>query len=117
MLACTQPNGGCLISIRDYDKEQRGQQIFKPYGVRKDGDRRYIVFQFWDFDGDHYDLSIYFVEEELNSTATKTYVMRSRLYAISPNRLLELMRSAGFEAVTRIDNEFYQPVLVGTRPA
>ncbi|CAB1063541.1 hypothetical protein D1BOALGB6SA_8324 [Olavius sp. associated proteobacterium Delta 1] len=56
------------------------------------------------------------MEEDLNSAATNTYVMHSRCYAINPNRLLELMRSAGFESVTRIDNEFYQPVLVGTRP-
>ena len=27
---------------------------FQAYGVRDDGDRRYIVFQIWDFDGDAY---------------------------------------------------------------
>jgi hypothetical protein len=63
------------------------------------------------------DLSMYFVEDDLGSDTTKTHVMGSRCYAISPNRLLELMRSVGFESVKRIDNEFYQPVLVGTRPA
>jgi SAM-dependent methyltransferase len=117
MHACTRPGGGCLISIRDYDKEERGQGILKPYGVREEGNKRYVVFQVWDFDGDQYDLSMYFVEDDLSSGSINTHVMRSRCYAISPNRLLKLMRSAGFESVRRIDNEFYQPVLVGTRPA
>ncbi len=117
MHACTRPGGGCLLSIRDYDKEERGQGLLKPYGVREDGNRRHVVFQVWDFDGDKYDLSMYFVEDDLGSGTTNTHVMRSRCYAISPIRLLELMRSAGFESVTRIDEEFYQPVLLGTRPA
>jgi SAM-dependent methyltransferase len=115
MHACTRPGRGCPLTIRDYDKEERGHGLLKPYGVRGDGKRRFVVFQVWDFDGDQYDLSMYFLEENLDSGTTKTHVMRSRCYAISPNHLLELMRSAGFESVTRLDNEFYQPVLVGTR--
>jgi SAM-dependent methyltransferase len=114
---CTLPGGGCLISIRDYDEEERGYGIIKPYGIREEGNRRYIVFQVWDFEGDQYDLSMYFVEDDLGSGFTKTQVMRSRCYAISPNRLLELMPAAGFESVRRIDDEFYQPVLIGTKPA
>ena len=34
MYACLRPGGGCLITIRDYDKEERGQGIVKPYGIR-----------------------------------------------------------------------------------
>lgn len=45
-----------------------------------------------------------------------TRVFRSRYYAIPADRLLELMRDAGFENVRRVDEGFYQPVLVGTRP-
>ena len=77
MCACTRPDGGCLISMRDYDKEERGQGLLKLYGVREDGNRRYVVFQVWDFDGDQYDLSMYFVEDDLSSGTTKTHVMRS----------------------------------------
>jgi hypothetical protein len=42
-------------------------------------------------------------------------MMRSRYYAISPNKLLTLMEEAGFAAVKRLDDGFYQPVLVGTK--
>ncbi|MGO9934842.1 MAG: class I SAM-dependent methyltransferase [Steroidobacteraceae bacterium] len=48
--------------------------------------------------------------------ARGAHLMRSRYYAISITRLLELMRQAGFGNVRRLDNAFYQPVLVGTRP-
>lgn len=115
-LACLRPGGGCLITVRDYDKEERGTNLVKHYGARVEDDKRYVPFQVWDFDGDHYDLSFFVVEEELGSGQVKTHVMRSRYYAVSVERLCELMRQAGFERVRRIDDAFYQPILVGTRP-
>ena len=36
---------------------------------------------------------------------------------IGTDRLLTLMQRAGFERVQRLDEVFYQPVLIGTRPA
>lgn len=47
---------------RDYDREERGKGFVKAYSVRDVGDTRYVVIQVWDFDGDHYDLTICFVE-------------------------------------------------------
>jgi SAM-dependent methyltransferase len=115
MLACLSAGGGCIVSVRDYEKEERGRNMFKPYGVRIEKDKRYLIFQVWDFEGDHYDLAFYFVEEDLSSPMVKTHVMRSRYYAISIAWLLDLMRQAGFSNVRRLDHVFYQPVLVGTR--
>ena len=43
--------------------------------------------------------------------------MRSRYYAISTTKLCDLMREVGFHNVRRIDEAFFQPVLVGTRAA
>jgi hypothetical protein len=48
---------------------------------------------------------------------TQARAMRSRLYAIGTGKLLALMRAAGFENVRRLDDVFYQPVLVGTKPS
>ena len=115
MYACTQAGGGCLLTLRDYDKEERGTGIFKPYGIREDAGKRYFVFQVWDFEGDIYEVSMYFIEEDRQSDSAHTHVMRSRYYAISPNRLMQLMEAAGYTSVTRLDNQFFQPVLVGTR--
>jgi SAM-dependent methyltransferase len=117
MLACLSAGGGCIVTVRDYGCEARGRNLVKPYGVRVDSGKRYLLFQVWDFAGEHYDLSLFVVEEDLASGEVQTHAMRSRYYAVSTSQLCELMREAGFQDVRRIDGAFYQPVLVGTRRA
>ena len=115
MHACLRPGGGCIITVRDYDVEARGRGIVKPYGIREAEGKRYLVWQVWDFEGDQYEFSVYFIEDDRKSGTAKTHVFRSRYYAISPNHLLGMMERAGFGAVERLDGVFFQPVLVGTR--
>jgi SAM-dependent methyltransferase len=114
--ACLKPGGGCLITVRDYVQEARGRNLVKHYGARVEDGKRYVLFQVWDFEGSHYDFSFFVVEEDLATGQVHTHVMRSRYYAISTERLCELMQAAGFAQVQRLDGCFYQPVLVGTRP-
>jgi SAM-dependent methyltransferase len=115
MYTCTRPGGGCLLTIRDYDQEPRGTGIVKPYGIREAAGKRYLVFQVWDFVGDIYDLSMYFVEDDQQRSHATTTVMRSRYYAVSPSHLMQLMEQAGYHSVTRLDDQFFQPVLIGTK--
>jgi SAM-dependent methyltransferase len=115
MYECARPGGGCLITVRDYDREERGTGLVKPYGVRERDGQRYIIFQVWDFVGPLYDLAMYFVVDDMSSGQLTTHVMRSRYNAVGTGQLMSLMREAGFTAVERIDGHFYQPVLVGNR--
>jgi SAM-dependent methyltransferase len=115
MFACTRPGGGCLITVRDYDKEDRTGIQVKPYGVRLEGGRRYLVFQVWEFHGRIYDLAMYFVEDA-GGASCLTHVMRSQYYAVGTDKLLGLMEEAGFREVQRLDGRYYQPVLLGRRP-
>ncbi len=115
MHACLSAGGGCLITVRDYGLEERGRNLVKPYGVRIENGKRYLLFQVWDFEDQHYDLTFFFIEENLSTKEIKTHCMRSRYYAISTSRLCKLMDEAGFSRVRRIDNAFYQPVLLGTK--
>jgi SAM-dependent methyltransferase len=115
MYACLRPGGGCLLTVRDYDREPRGRNILKPYGVKEENGKRYLGFQVWDFEGDLYDFTIFVIEEDLSSKAIETHAMRSRYYAVSTDKLLALMREAGFQQIARLDEKFYQPVLVGTK--
>jgi SAM-dependent methyltransferase len=117
LTACLSAGGGCLITVRDYEREERGKNLVKPYGVRVENGKRYLLFQVWDFEAEHYDLAFFFVEENLSSHEVTTHAMRSKYYAISTNRLCELMREAGLQNVRRLDGPFYQPVLLGTRAA
>lgn len=52
MYACLRAGGGCILTTRQYDQEARGKGIFKPFGIREEGHRRYIIFQVWDFEGE-----------------------------------------------------------------
>jgi SAM-dependent methyltransferase len=112
--ACTKPNGGCLITVRDYDQEDKTGVQVKPYGVRVENDIRYLVFQVWEYHGDIYDLAFYFVEDS-GDNQPKTHVMRSQYYAVGTDKLMALLTAAGFHDVQRLDERFYQPVIVGRR--
>jgi SAM-dependent methyltransferase len=113
--ACARPGGGCLISVRDYDREERAGVQVKPYGVRDEGGIRYLLWQVWEFHGAVYDLTMYLVEDTGGAECV-TRALRSRYYAIGTEKLMELMGQAGFVQVERLDGRFYQPVLVGRRP-
>jgi SAM-dependent methyltransferase len=116
MRACLRPGGGCIVTMRRYDHEERGKGLIKPFRVHDEGDKRIIIFQVWDFEGEQYALSMYFVEDDGQGGTLPTKVMRSRYYAISPDHLLELMARAGFEDVKRLDDSVEQPaILIGTK--
>jgi SAM-dependent methyltransferase len=117
MYECTRPGGGCLVTARDYDREDRGTGLVKPYGVREEGGKRYIIFQVWDFLDGIYDMAMYFIVDDRTSEQLVTHVMRTKYNAVSTERLLALMRRAGFVSTERLDGRFYQPVLVGNREA
>jgi SAM-dependent methyltransferase len=118
MFDCTRPGGGCLLTVRDYDREERGTGLVKPYGVREADGQRYIIFQVWDFvDELTYDMAMYFVVDDSSSDPLVTHVMRTRYHAVGTSHLLSLMREVGFTSTERIDGRFYQPVLVGNREA
>ena len=111
------PGGGCILTMRDYAKEGRGRGIVKPYGVREVDGVRYLVWQVWDFEGEQYVVSMYFVEDNMKGSEPRTRVMRSRYYAIPIDRMLMLMGDAGFQSVERLNDVYFQPVLVGAKGA
>jgi SAM-dependent methyltransferase len=117
MYACVRPGGGCLLTVRDYDREERGTGLVKPYGVREEGGKRYVIFQVWDFVGEVYDMAMYFVVDDRTSEQLVTHVMRTKYHAVGTDHLLALMRQALFTKVEQLDGRFYQPILVGNRAA
>lgn len=74
-----------------------------------------IIWQVWDFDGDQYQVSMYFIEDDWNDSIPKIHVMRSRYYAIRVERMMSLMCEAGFEQVERHADAFFQPLLIGSK--
>ena len=112
---CVRPGGGCLITVRDYDREDRTGIQVKPYGLRIEGNTRYLLFQVWEFCGSLYELALYCIEDQGGRHAV-THVLRTTYYAIGIETLMTLMRQAGFQDVQQLEARFYQPVLIGTKP-
>lgn len=112
---CTAPGGICLVSIRDYDTIDLRTARMHPHGVREEDGARWVLFQVWDARPPLYETSMYVVEDRGGDVRTR--VMRATYYALSVTRLMELMADAGFTDVRRLDDAFYQPLIVARRPA
>jgi SAM-dependent methyltransferase len=110
----TRPGGGCIITVRDYEKEDFSKQQVKPYGIREVDGIRWLIWQVWDPYPPTYDVTIYFVEDR-GGTDCRTHIMRSKYYAVSILSLMKMMRDAGFDDVLRMDDRFFQPIIVGTK--
>ncbi len=115
MYACLGEGGGCVITVRDYEKESREKDLKRQYATQVIHGKRYTPSQIWDFDGDLYNVTLQIAEEDMSSGATRTHTFQSRYYAVTIGKLCDHMRMAGFSAVDRIDGSFYQPVIIGTR--
>ena len=87
----------------------------RPYGERLWAGRRYHLSQVRTWRGPRYDLS--FEITPADAAETEAIVLKTSYLAIPVEQVTGLMRTVGFERVRRVDGRFFQPVLVGTRPA
>ena len=108
------PGGWMVISVRDYASIERRNPDVRPHGLRRDGDRRFLAVQVWEWDADQYDLRLYLTVE--SGGVCETRVLTSRYYAVSIERLMQTMSKAGFVDIRRTDDVLFQPVLIGRRP-
>ncbi len=113
---CTRQGGGCIITVRDYEKEDLSMQQIKPYGIREDNCVRWLLWQVWDPYPPMYDVTMYFVEDRGESIC-QTHALRSTYYAIDIPSLMLIMEQAGFDDVRRLNERFFQPMIIGTRKA
>jgi hypothetical protein len=105
-----------VFSVRDYSRIERRSPDVRPYGLRIEGNRRFLAVQVWEWEEEQYNLSMY-LTSELSDGTCATEVLRSRYYAISIERLLELLVEAGFVGVERRDDVLFQPVFWGRKNA
>jgi hypothetical protein len=93
----------------------REGQLINPRRVHVDGDRRLILFDVWDFNGDHYDLTLYLVDDPREGELTTRAIRGGRYFCISLDRLQALLVKAGFEQVRQLDSAYFQPLIIGSR--
>lgn len=109
------PGGRAVISSRDYSNMPRNGQLINPRRVHQDGDRRLIVFDVWEFDGVHYDMTLYVVDDSGAGAPTARAVRGGRYFCVSLDRLQTLMADAGFGEVIRRHEAYFQPLIIGVR--
>jgi SAM-dependent methyltransferase len=116
--ACTRPGGGCIISVRDYAQLERPahHKQFYPRLVHSVENGQVVIFDVWDFyDQDHYEITIYLLEDS-GSHEVKTQAIRGgRYYCIEIPTLERLFLEAGFKSVTTLTDRFFQPLLVAVK--
>ena len=106
---------GCLISMRDCESPPpTGTVEVRPYGERLWAGRRYHLRQVWTWRGPRYDLS--FEITPVDGADAQATILKTSYLAIPVEQVAGLMRTVGFENGARVDERFFQPVLVGTRP-
>ncbi|PYO51532.1 MAG: class I SAM-dependent methyltransferase [Candidatus Rokuibacteriota bacterium] len=116
-LGALRPGGVFLCSVRDYDKVQRGEPATRSYGVREHHRERFRLRQEWSWDDPMHYRATFIVDRETPDGTVSELCIRSQFYAVSTERLLELMRVAGFQDCRRIEETIYQPILTGRRAA
>jgi len=108
---------GALITIRDYDTVDRNKVHMIPYGYRTIGGVKTFLFQRWEFEGELYTVSFFFLKESRDVPASGVggKVYKTRYYAVTTAKMQDLMKQAGFRNVQCLKREFYQPVLLGRK--
>jgi SAM-dependent methyltransferase len=111
---CTRPGGIAILGVRDYLREERSSPRLVPYGFRSDRGDRYFVVQTREWDGDFYDVAMYFIREARGSKPATVIAGSSRYYAVPIDRLVSLLEESSFIEIQRLDGVLYQhqPVLV-----
>lgn len=112
---CTTPKGGCIISVRDYAKMEKGGQKFYPRLTHNLEDGRIVIFDLWEFDGDFYDITTYIVEDKAQPIANTQVIRGGRYYWVSIATLETLLTQAGFTRVKTLMDRFFQPLIVGMK--
>ena len=116
-LGALRPGGVVLCSVRDYDTVQRGESATHSYGVREHRGERFHLRQEWSWDDPMHYRATFIVDKEPPDGIVRELCIRSQFYAVSTERLLQLMRESGFQNCRRIDQTIYQPILAGRRAA
>lgn len=110
---CIRPGGVVLISMRDYSVQPPGTHELKPYGERVWNGRRYSAEQEWLWEGACYRLILRIRPLDVEGDDNVLEV-RTTYLAASISEVLRVMTDIGLTNITRLDEPYYQPLLVGT---
>jgi SAM-dependent methyltransferase len=106
--------GGCIISTRDYEGENIQSGTIRPYAIKEINGIRYVILQVWDCHEAIFRLSMYIIRD-FGDRNCVTSVLRTQYYPITIPHLMRLLEQAGYVNIQRIDDIFFQPIIVGNK--
>ena len=108
---------GVLISVRDYDNIDKSKLHIVPYGYRQIDGKKWFLFQRWEFEGDIVSVSFFFITEhdsgKISPVSGRVY--RTKFYAIGSERLMDLLKEAGFKSTRCIRHSEMQLIIIGKK--
>ena len=108
-------DGILLISVRDYDRIERGRSSHHPYGEHVRNGRRFRLGQDWRWLDPVRYRTTFLVEEYLDTEWREILSTSADYYALGIPQLLDLMARAGFTDCAVSTAPFFQPLLIGRR--
>jgi len=112
---CTTLEGGCLITVRDYENMERSGQRINPRTVHETDEGKLLIFDLWEFDGDFYDFTTYAVLDKGDEEPKIQVIRGGRYYCVTIQTLENLMRQAGFKNIVTLQERFFQPLILGVK--
>ena len=108
--------GGIFVaSIRDYDALLAHKPPYSPPYIHQTANGQRVAFQTWNWEGDHYKLIQYIIEDE-NALHISKFACEYR--ATRREELTALLRANGCREVTWLfpeETSFYQPIVVAKK--
>ncbi len=109
------PDGLFVASIRDYDALLESKPPYSPPYIHKTEKGQRVSFQTWDWEGEHYRLVQYIINDEGVPQVSK-FICEYR--TVRREELTQILRDAGCREVTwRFPEEtgFYQPIVLARK--
>ena len=109
------PGGLFVASIRDYDALLETSPPYSPPYIHETSAGRRVSFQTWDWEGDHYRLVQYIIDDEAALQVSK---FTCEYRATRRQELTDLLLARGCREVTWLSPEesgFYQPIVVAKK--
>jgi hypothetical protein len=94
---------------------KRNQKRLYPRLPHETSDKRTVMLDFWQFDGDFHETTTYIVEDKAQPTARTRVLRGARCYCVTIAKLEELVEQAGFSEVRTLRDRFFQPLVIGIK--
>ena len=109
------PGGLFVASIRDYDALLESRPPYSPPYIHKNEQGQRVSFQTWEWEGDHYRLIQYIIDD---GQALQVSKFACEYRATRRQELTDLLRASGCGEVVWLfpeESGFYQPIVVAKK--